>query len=131
MIFFQEKEKEENIWRREILGKGEHLFLQRDRDRDINFTKYAKYAKYAKEAKYAKYAKYTNYVKYTKYAKYAEYADWLKQLTPGSVVPLAMFFYLIPKTCIVGLQRIFDCGPQGSDTREVCSPPMLKHNIIS
>ena len=63
MIFFQEKEKEENIWRREILGKGEHLFLQRDRDRDINFTKYAKYAK---EAKYAKYAKYTNYEKYAK-----------------------------------------------------------------
>ena len=78
--------------------------MQRDRDRDINFTKYAKYAK---EAKYAKYAKYTNYVKYTKYAKYAEYADWLKQSTPGFVVHLAMFKLLKKQTIEIPPTHMF------------------------
>ena len=45
-------------------------------------------AKYAEDADYGEYAKYAEYVEY---AEYAKYADWLKQSTPGSVVPLAMF----------------------------------------
>ena len=45
-------------------------------------------AKYAEDADYGEYAKYAEYVEY---AEYAKYADWLKQSTPGSLVPSAMF----------------------------------------
>ena len=42
-------------------------------------------------AKYADYADYREYAECAKYAEYAKFADWLKQSTPGSEVPLAMF----------------------------------------
>ena len=45
----------------------------------------------AKYADYADYREYAECAKYAEYAEYAKYADWLKQSTPGSVVPLAMF----------------------------------------
>ena len=49
------------------------------------------YAEYAEYAKYAKYAKYAEKAEYENYAEFAEHANRLKQLTPGSVVPMAMF----------------------------------------
>ena len=40
---------------------------------------------------------FAEYAEYAEYAKDAKYADWLKQSTPGSIVPLAMFFVVLIK----------------------------------
>ena len=41
------------------------------------------------------YAGYAGYAEYAEYAEYSEYVVWLKQSTPGTVVPLTMFFQQI------------------------------------
>ena len=48
-------------------------------------------AKYAEDADYGEYAKYAEYVEY---AEYAKYADWLKQSTPGYVMPLTVILLI-------------------------------------
>ena len=50
----------------------------------MEIGKYEKYTEYAECAQYGKI--------YANYAKYAVYADLIKQPTPGSVMPMAMFF---------------------------------------
>ena len=60
------------------------------------FSEYAKYVEYVEIGKYEKYTEYAECAQYGKiyanYAKYAVYADLIKQPTPGSVMPMAMFF---------------------------------------